>query len=102
MSVPAGIILSLLFGITPMALLAFILTWFDRYEKEPVWLMIGVFLWGFVIAAGTALILNTVFGIVLFVASGSEGLANVGAAVLSAPLVEETVKGLAVVIVFLF
>jgi hypothetical protein len=22
--------------------LAFILTWFGRYEKEPVWLMIGV------------------------------------------------------------
>jgi len=102
MSVPAGIIISLIFGITPMAVLAFILTWFDRYEKEPVWLMIGVFLWGFVIAAGAAIILNTAFGIVLFVASGSSSLADVGAAVLSAPLVEETVKGLAVVIVFLF
>ncbi len=102
MSVPVGIILSLAFGITPMAILAFILTLFDRYEKEPAWLVIGVFLWGFVVAAGTALILNTVFSIGLFVASGSENLADVGAAVLSAPIVEETVKGLAVLIVFLF
>jgi RsiW-degrading membrane proteinase PrsW (M82 family) len=102
MNIPAGIILSLLFGITPMAVLAAILTLFDRYEKEPVWLMAGVFLWGFIVAAGTALILNTIFGIVLFVASGSESLADVGAAVLSAPIVEESVKGLAVLIVFLF
>ncbi len=102
MSIPAGILLSLLFGITPMAVLAFILTQFDRYEKEPTWLVIGVFLWGFIVAAGVALILNTVFGLVLFVASGSEGLADVGAAVFSAPIVEETVKGLAVLIVFLF
>jgi len=102
MSIPAGIVLSLLFGITPMAVLAFILTTFDRYEKEPVWLMVGVFLWGFIVAAGVALILNTVFGIVLFAASGSESLADVGAAVFSAPIVEETVKGLAVLIVFIF
>ena len=102
MSIPAGIFLSLLFGITPMALLAFILTLFDRYEKEPVWLMIGVFLWGFIVAAGVALILNTAFGIVLFAASGSASLADVGAAVFSAPIVEESVKGLAVLIVFLF
>src|SRR5262249_40927802 len=102
MSVPAGIVISLIFGITPMAILAIILTWFDRYEKEPVWLMIGVFLWGFVVAAGVAIILNPLFGIVLFVASGSSGLADLGAAVLSAPIVEESVKGLAVLIVFLF
>ena len=102
MSIPVGIVLSILFGVTPMAIAAFLLTLFDRYEKEPVWLMIGVFLWGLIVAAGTALILNTVFGIGLFVVSGSQGLADVGAAVFSAPLVEETVKGLAVLIVFLF
>jgi RsiW-degrading membrane proteinase PrsW (M82 family) len=102
MSTPVGIFLSLVFGITPMAILAFLLTLFDRYEREPAWLVIGVFLWGFVVAAGTALILNTVFSIGLFVVSGSQSLADVGAAVLSAPVVEESVKGLAVLIVFLF
>ena len=102
MSIPVGILLSLIFGIVPMVILAFILTLFDRYEKEPTWLVIGVFLWGFIVAAGTALILNTIFGIVLFAATGSSGLADVGAAVFSAPLVEESLKGLAVVIVFIF
>jgi RsiW-degrading membrane proteinase PrsW (M82 family) len=101
MSVPVGIVLSLIFGITPMAILAFILTLFDRYEKEPAWLVIGVFLWGFVVAAGTALILNTIFGIGVALVLGSQ-VADVGAAIFSAPLVEESVKGLAVLIVFLF
>jgi RsiW-degrading membrane proteinase PrsW (M82 family) len=85
-----------------MVILAGLLTLFDRYEREPVWLMGGVFLWGFFVASGVALIFNTVFGISLFVVTGSEGLANVGAAVISAPLVEEAVKGLAVLVVFIY
>jgi len=97
-----GIILSILFGIIPMAILAASLTLFDRYEKEPPLLMIGVFLWGFFIAAGVSIIFNTIFGVGLFVVSGSEGLANVGTAVISAPVVEETVKGLAVLVVFIY
>lgn len=102
MNILVGIILSILFGILPMAILAAVLTIFDRYEKEPIWLMVGVFLWGFFIAAGVSIIFNTIFGVSLFVVSGSEGLANVGTAVISAPVVEETVKGLAVLIVFLY
>jgi RsiW-degrading membrane proteinase PrsW (M82 family) len=102
MNMVLGIILSVLFGIIPMALLAVILTLFDRYEKEPPVLLVGVFLWGAIVAAGAALILNTIFGVGVFLVSGSEGLADVGAAVLSAPFVEETVKGLAVLAVFVY
>lgn len=94
--------LSVLFGIVPMVLYASVLTLFDRYEKEPPLLMLGVFLWGLIVAAGSALILNTVFGVGLFLFSGSEGLANLGTAVISAPLVEEFVKGLAVLAVFVY
>lgn len=102
MNILLGIILSVLFGIIPMAILAAILTLFDRYEKEPPLLMIGVFLWGFFVAAGVSIIFNTIFGVSLFVLSGSEALANVGTAVLSAPLVEESIKGLAVLVVFIY
>lgn len=100
--VVTGIVLSVLFGIVPMGIYAAVLTLFDRFEREPPLLMLGVFLWGLVVAAGSALILNTVFGIGLFLFSGSEGLANIGTAVISAPLVEETVKGLAVLAVFVY
>jgi RsiW-degrading membrane proteinase PrsW (M82 family) len=102
MNIVLGVILSVLFGVIPMALLAVILTLFDRYEKEPPWLLAGVFMWGAIVAAGAAFVLNTIFGVSVFIVSGSEGLANVGAAVLSAPFVEETVKGLAVVAVYLY
>jgi RsiW-degrading membrane proteinase PrsW (M82 family) len=102
MAVPVALVLSIFFGVFPMAILAVILTFFDRYEKEPPLLVIGVFLWGLIVAAGAAIILNTLFGISLFLVTGSSSLADVAAAVLSAPLVEETVKGLAVLAVFLF
>ena len=101
MSIPVGIVLSLIFGIAPMVILAFILTLFDRYEKEPAWLVIGVFLWGFIVAAGVAIILNTIFGIGVALLFGSDA-ADPITAIFSAPLVEESVKGLAVLIVFLF
>jgi hypothetical protein len=34
---------SLFFGFTPMLFFAYILYWLDRYEKEPIPLLIGVF-----------------------------------------------------------
>ncbi len=89
-------------GIVPMVLYATLVTWIDRFEKEPWWLMVGTFLWGAVVAAGSAYILNTLFGVTLFSLTGSEALAGIGTAVISAPLVEETVKGAAVLAVFLF
>lgn len=97
-----GITLSIGMGLVPMMVYAIMFTWADRYEKEPVWLMAAVFLWGAVAAAGTAYVLNTLFGISVFALTGSEAAADLGSAVLSAPLVEEVVKGLAVVAVYLF
>ncbi len=97
-----GIVLAGSLGLIPMTIYAVVITWVDRYEKEPLWLMIGVFLWGAIVAAGSAFILNTLFGISVFALTGSETAANVGAAVISAPLVEETVKGAAVLAVYLY
>jgi RsiW-degrading membrane proteinase PrsW (M82 family) len=102
MNLLIGIFLSAFLGIIPMALYAVLITWFDRYEREPLWLMIAVFVWGAIVAAGSAFILNTLFGISVFALTNSEAAANVGAAVISAPLVEETVKGAAVLAVYLY
>ena len=97
-----GILLSVILGVTPMVVYATLLTLADRYEKEPPLLMAGVFLWGAIVAAGSALIINTLFGVGLIFATGSETAASIGTAVFVAPFVEETVKGLAVVGVFLY
>jgi protease PrsW len=40
--------------------------WLDRYEKEPKILIGIVFVWGALIAAGAAYILNTIFGLSVY------------------------------------
>ncbi|NJN79372.1 MAG: PrsW family intramembrane metalloprotease [Anaerolineales bacterium] len=74
--------------------------WLDRYEKEPKALIGAAFFWGVVIAAGGAFILNTVFGIGLYMFTGSESVAEFGTASIIAPVIEEILKGLAVAVVF--
>lgn len=94
-------IATLFFGFAPMFLFAYILYWLDRYEKEPIPLLAGVFLWGMLVAAGGAYILNTIFGVGVYILTGSEATGDLAASVFSAPLVEEGLKGLAVLLVFL-
>ena len=57
-----GARVSIFLGVVPAMIYAWIIYWLDRYEKEPLLLVGGVFLWGAIAAAGGAYILNTVFG----------------------------------------
>jgi len=93
---------SLFFGFAPMFFFAMILYWLDRYEKEPVVLLVGVFAWGMLVAAGGAYILNTIFGITVFTLTGSETASDLATGSISAPFIEECLKGSAVLLVFLF
>jgi RsiW-degrading membrane proteinase PrsW (M82 family) len=92
---------ALFFGFVPMFLYAAFVNWLDRYEKEPKLLLGAAFVWGMVIAAGGAFILNTAFGIGIYALTGSEGAAEFGTTSIAAPIIEEGLKGLAVLIVFL-
>lgn len=89
------------FGFVPMFLFAAFVNWLDRYEKEPKILLIIVFGWGALIAAGGAFVLNTASEVGIYALTGSESLAEFGITSIAAPIFEETLKGLAVVIVFL-
>lgn len=89
------------FGFVPMFLSAAFVNWLDRYEKEPKILLSGAFLWGVVIAGGGAYILNSIFGLGIYVLTGSEGAAEFGTTSIVAPIIEEGLKGLAVLAVFL-
>lgn len=92
---------ALFFGFVPMFLFAYILYWLDHYEKEPIPLLVGVFAWGALVAAGGSYVLNTLFGISVFTLTGSPELSDLTTGSISAPIVEETLKGLAVLLVFL-
>jgi RsiW-degrading membrane proteinase PrsW (M82 family) len=92
---------ALFFGFVPMFMFAAFVNWLDRYEKEPKLLLGAAFLWGVIIAGGGAYILNTAFGIGIYALTGSEGAAEFGTTSIVAPIIEESLKGLAVLAVFL-
>ena len=97
----------------------------DRRERETPWLLLGALLWGALIATGSAGVLNGLFGagLMLYLVSSGvidpqavrrlrEGdqepdpetvlgglLAVLAVPVLVAPLVEESLKGLAVLLI---
>ena len=97
-----GVLLAVLFGFPPMVVFAVVLTWLDIYEKEPPLLIITVFLWGFSVAAGSAFFINTLFGLSIFLITGNQEVSDVTTAVFVGPLVEESVKGLALLLLFMY
>ena len=96
-----GILASIAISFSSALLFAYLLHWFDRFEKEPFLLLAGVFLWGAVVAAGGAFIVNTALGLGVLVFTGSEAASDLVTSSLTAPLIEEILKGFAVLIVFI-
>jgi RsiW-degrading membrane proteinase PrsW (M82 family) len=92
---------AIFFGFVPMFVFAAFVYWLDRYEKEPKLLLGAAFVWGVVIAGGGAYILNTAFGIGVYILTGSVGAADFTTTSIIAPIIEEALKGLAVLVVFL-
>lgn len=96
-----GLIVSGIIGYATALLFAYFLYWLDRYEKEPLVLLGGVFLWGAVVAAGSAFLINTILGLGIYVFTGSDIATELATGSIVAPLVEEILKGLAVLGVYL-
>ena len=97
-----GVLLSVLLGFIPMLVFAYVVFWTDRYEKEPLLLLGGVFIWGAVVAAGSAFIANTVLGMGVYIFTGSEDFSELSTSTIIAPVIEETLKGIACLFVFIY
>jgi RsiW-degrading membrane proteinase PrsW (M82 family) len=95
-----GLLLSFFFGVVPMLIYSWFVYWLDRYEKEPKILLGGVFIWGAVVAAGGAFLINTILGLGIYMFTGSETATDLTTGSLIAPIVEESLKGFAVLIVY--
>lgn len=97
-----SVLLILILSFVPMLCYAVILWWLDRYEKEPLALLVTAFLWGAVPSIILALIMQVVLDIPLTIVSGSSQLTYdlLGASVI-APLTEEGVKALALILLLL-
>ncbi|MCA9932801.1 MAG: PrsW family intramembrane metalloprotease [Ardenticatenaceae bacterium] len=99
MSDTAVLLLSILAAVIPTLLYVGIIYWIDRYEKEPWWLLTAAFLWGAIPSIIIAYVVNTLFTIPFYYFAGNATGETLAAAFV-APPVEESVKGLALLIIF--
>jgi len=94
-------LIAVLLSFVPALFYAAIVYWLDRFEKEPAPLLLGAFAWGAIVATLGAIIWSSVLQLGIAGLTGSADLAEISGATLVAPLVEETLKGLAVAIIVL-
>ena len=89
-SLAIGMVLACL----PVPLYVGLALWVDRYEPEPIHLLISAFLWGAGLAVFASYILNTMNSVIAYQATQNLKAASALGAVVSAPVVEEFAKGL--------
>ncbi|MDD9205497.1 PrsW family intramembrane metalloprotease [Georgenia sp. 10Sc9-8] len=77
------------------------IAWVDRWEPEPRGLLLAALLWGAGVATGVSIVLNDTFSMVVYTATGSTDAATFLSAVVSAPVVEESAKGVGLLLIFL-
>ncbi len=93
-------LLALAVAVLPLGIVIPTFLWLDRFESEPNRYLVTAFLWGALVAAALAALFNTGAIIVLREATDPES-ALATTAVFVAPVVEEAVKGVLVLVVWL-
>jgi protease PrsW len=96
---PVPFLIGLVVAVLPAPIYVMLTLWIDRFESEPGWLLATAFLWGAVVAVGVALVVNSV-GIGIVGAAFGDDAADLYGLALSAPLVEEGTKALALFILY--
>lgn len=97
-----GTVLSIACALLPALLAATVLWWLDRYEKEPLWLLSILLLWGAVPTVALSLVAQAVLDMPLSALLGPSSLYQAAQLSLVAPLTEESFKALIILAVFLF
>lgn len=92
-------LLAVLFAALPLLIVIPTFIWLDRFEAEPTRLLVFAFLWGALVSAFAAAVLNT-GAILAFQTATDPDAALATTAVVVAPLVEEALKGVLVLIVW--
>lgn len=87
-------------AVLPVPIYASLILWLDRYEKEPTLLLVTAFLWGAVVATFFSILVNSGGHLILSSILGPK-MGALLSAPLVAPIVEETSKGLALLLLFI-
>ncbi|MDO5504176.1 MAG: PrsW family intramembrane metalloprotease [Actinomycetia bacterium] len=92
-------LLAILFAALPLLIVIPTFLWLDRFEAEPTRLLVFAFLWGATVSAVVALVFNT-GAMIAFMSITDPDSALATGAVVVAPIVEEALKGLLVLLVW--
>lgn len=90
---PVAFVLAIVLAVLPVPVYLALVLWIDRYEPEPFHMVALTFAWGATIAAFVAIVLNTVGEVIVSEQLGTEAAELYGYSI-SAPIVEEGIKGL--------
>ncbi len=86
-------------GILQAVLYVLFIRFVDLYEREPLRYVIPVFVWGFTVAVVISLVFESVFALTVSAVASAQA-ASFLTAVVGAPVIEESAKGLALLITF--
>jgi RsiW-degrading membrane proteinase PrsW (M82 family) len=98
---PIALMIGLVSATLPVPIYLTIVLWIDRYEAEPLWMLITAFFWGALVAVFVSLIFNTALSLGVAYATDSMEAGETFGAVISAPIVEEIAKA-AILFIFYF
>ena len=98
---PGLLLTSGFLALIPLVVVLLGVRWVDRWEPEPRGLLIFGFLWGAGMSVALALIVDIGVQFAAYATGADPSVRDVLGGVLQAPVVEETAKGLGVLLIFL-
>ncbi|MCU1409976.1 MAG: PrsW family intrarane metalloprotease [Rhodoglobus sp.] len=98
---PDAFALGGIMALVPLAIVFFGVRWIDRWEPEPRLAVVFAFLWGAAVAVIIALVIGAgVDPLIAALAQGDDFTYQFIGAAIQAPLVEESAKGLGLLVIF--
>ncbi len=88
-----------LLSFIPAWIYAYIVYWFDRFEREPKKLLVAVFLWGALFATMSAAVAQLILQAGVTELTHNESFGEFVTLAFFAPLTEESLKGIAILLV---
>jgi protease PrsW len=90
-----------LLALVPLTIVIIGIRWIDRWEPEPIGILLFAFLWGAGVSIVLALTVDAAAQVTIHNNGGANNLTELLQSVVQAPIVEESAKGLGVLIIFL-
>jgi RsiW-degrading membrane proteinase PrsW (M82 family) len=98
---PVLLLLGGVLALIPLVIVLLGVLWIDRWEPEPRALLIFGFLWGAIMSVALALLVDAGVQLTSYAAGVDPSALDVLGTVVQAPVVEESAKGLGVLLIFL-